>query len=143
MSENIGRCFYLLLEVLARKSTRLLNKTLHRTDVAPRLYEVMLFISGLPQNQITIAEKLQINKNVMVSLIDELEERGLCMRVQKPGIRRREYNIQLTPRGAKALRDCDKLVREAERELLAALTEDERQELFRLMEKSLAAELNQ
>ena len=137
MSENIGRCFYLLLEILARKSTRLLNKTLRRTDVAPRLYEVMGFISGTPQNQITIAEKLQINKNVMVGLIDELEERGLCVRVQKPGIRRREYNIELTPRGARALRDCDKLVCEVERELLATLTEDERKELSRLLEKAL------
>jgi DNA-binding MarR family transcriptional regulator len=137
MPENTGRSFYLLLEILARKSVRLLNKTLRRTDVAPRLYEVMGFISEAPQNQITIAEKLQINKNVMVSLIDDLEERGLCVRVQKPGIRRREYNIQLTPGGVKTLRDCEKLVREAERELLATLADDERKEFYRLLEKSL------
>ena len=46
----------------------------------------------------------------MVALIDELEERGLCLRVQKPGIRRREYNIELTAKGLKALRECDKLL---------------------------------
>lgn len=142
MSENIGGCFHLLLEILARKSTRMLNRNLRRNNIPPRLYEVMTFINGTPQNQITIAEKLQINKNVMVNLIDELEERGFCVRVQRPDMRRREYNIELTPRGVKALRDCGKLVRSVERELLAGLTDEERTQLCRLMEKSLPAELD-
>jgi DNA-binding MarR family transcriptional regulator len=120
----------------------MLNKSLERKNVPPRLYEVMTFINGMPQNQITIAEKLQINKNVMVNLIDELEKRGYCVRVQRPDMRRREYNIEITPKGSKVLRDCGKLVRSAERELLAQLTDEERTELCRLMEKSLAADLN-
>lgn len=139
---NISRCFHLLLEVLARKSTRLLTKHLQRNNLPPRLYEIMTFISETPQNQTTIAEKLQINKNVMVHLIDELEERGLCLRVQKEGLRRREYNIQLTAKGAKALRDWDRLVREAEHELLSALNDAEREELCRLLSKSLDIEFN-
>jgi DNA-binding MarR family transcriptional regulator len=121
----------------------MLNRNLRRNNLPPRLYEVMKFISGAPQNQITIADKLQINKNVMVSLIDELEKRGLGQRVQKPGIRRREYSIQLTAKGSKTLRDCEKLVREVEGQLLSGLTDQERRELYRLMEKSLPAELDQ
>jgi DNA-binding MarR family transcriptional regulator len=118
----------------------MLNQNLRRSNLPPRLYEVMTFISAAPQNQITIAEKLQINKNVMVGLIDELEKRGLAVRVQKPDIRRREYNIQLTPKGNKTLRDCEKLVREAEGQLLSGLTDQERAELYRLMEKSVPTE---
>lgn len=142
VSDNIGRCFHLLLEILARKSTRLLSKHLRRNNLPPRLYEIMTFISETPQNQTTISDKLQINKNVMVRLIDELEERGLCVRVQKEGLRRREYNIQLTAKGSKALRDCDKLVREAERELLSALNDAEREQLRELLGKSLQNEIN-
>jgi DNA-binding MarR family transcriptional regulator len=142
LSENIGRRFHLLLEVLARKSTRLLTQHLRRNNLPPRLYEIMTFISRTPQNQTTIAETLQINKNVMVRLIDELEKRGLAARVQKAGLRRREYNIQLTPNGGKSLRDCEKLAGKAERELLSALTEAEREELCELLGKSLQAELS-
>ncbi|HET9282262.1 MAG TPA: hypothetical protein VFR24_09905 [Candidatus Angelobacter sp.] len=142
MPENVGHGFHFLLEILARKSTRMLNKSLEPKNVPPRLYEVMTFINGAPQNQITISEKLQINKNVMVNLIDELEKRGYCVRVQRTDMRRREYNIELTPKGSKALRDCGKLVRLAERELLAELTDQERTELCRLLEKSLSAELD-
>ena len=142
MSENIGRCFHFLLEIIARKSTRMLNRNLRQNNIGPRLYEVMVFISGAPQNQVTISDKLHINKNVMVGVIDELEKRGLAVRVQKEGRRRREFNIRLTAKGAKVLRDCSKVAREAERELLAELTEEERQELCRLMEKSLPRELD-
>jgi len=140
LPENIGRCFHLLLEVLARKSTRLLTKQLRRNNLPPRLYEIMTLVSETPQNQTTIAETLHINKNVMVRLIDELERRGLCVRVQKPGLRRREYNIQLTAKGSKSLRNCDKLAREAERELLSELTEAEHEELRQLLNKSLQAD---
>src|SRR5215471_18467248 len=142
MSENIRRCFHLLLEIIARKSNRTLSKYLRQNNIPPRLYEIMTFISPRPQNQAVISERLQINKNVMVRLIDELEERGLCLRVQKPGLRRREYNIQLTAKGSKALRDCEKLVRESEGELLSGLTQEERKELCRLLEKSLETELS-
>ena len=141
MSDNIRRCFHLLLEIIARKSNRTLSKYLRQNNIPPRLYEIMTFISARPQNQAVISERLQINKNVMVRLIDELEERGLCLRVQKPGLRRREYNIQLTAKGSKALRDCEKLVRESEGELLSGLTQEERKELCRLLEKSLETEL--
>jgi DNA-binding MarR family transcriptional regulator len=143
LSESIGRRFHLLLEVLARKSTRLLTKHLRRNNLPPRLYEIMTFISQTPQNQTIIAETLQINKNVMVRLIDELEKRGLAVRVQKAGLRRREYNIQLTAKGSKCLRDCDKLVGRAERELLSALTEAELEELCDLLGKSLQADLKE
>lgn len=137
ISENISRCFHLLLEVLARKSTRMLTRHLQRNNIPPRLFEVMTFVSEGPQNQITISEKLQINKNVMVRLIDELEEKGLCVRVQRPGLRRREYNIQLTSTGSKALRDCGKLVRQAEQELLSELTDDEKNQLCSLLGKTV------
>lgn len=137
MSENISRCFYLLLEVLARKSTRVLTRHLKRYKIPPRLFEIMTLINGAPQNQTIIAEKLHINKNVMVRLIDELEAQGLCQRVQKPNLRRREYNIQLTAKGSKALRECAKVVRQAERELLADLTEEEQERLCALLEKAV------
>jgi DNA-binding MarR family transcriptional regulator len=73
----------------------------------------------------------------MVRLVDELEKRELCVRVQKPGLRRREYNIQLTPRGSKSLRECDKLARESQREALSELPDEEQKELCRLLRKSL------
>lgn len=137
MSENISRCFYLLLEVLARKSIRVFTRRLKPYEVPPRLFEIMTLINGAPQNQTIIAEKLNINKNVMVRLIDELEAHGLCQRVQKPDMRRREYNIQLTAKGSKALRECEKMARQAERELLADLTENEREQLCVLLEKAV------
>lgn len=142
VAENVSSCFHLLLEILARKSTRALTRHLSRNNLPARLYEIMTFIRPTPQNQTTIAEKLHINKNVMVRLIDELEGRGLCLRVQKPGLRRREYNIELTAKGSKALRECEKLARQSEREVLSPLSEEEREKLCKLLEKSLEAELN-
>lgn len=143
MSEGIGACLHPLVEIMARKSVRALSKRLRGNNVPPRLYEIMKFVSAGPHNQTVIAESLHINKNVLVRLIDELEKRGLCVRVQRPGLRRREYNIELTARGGKALRACEKLALESERELLARLSEQERKELCKLLEKSLQTELIQ
>ena len=95
----------------------------------------MQLVKAEQLNQLAIAQRLKINKNVMVKLIDDLENQGLCRRVQRPATRRREYYIQLTDEGERKLKASTQLAAQAQEEVLNGLSDREKKTLLRLLRK--------
>jgi len=83
----------------------------------PQQYQVLLMIEGLPKGLkpiiSTLAERMQLNHNSMVELIDRCEERGLIRRARS-GADRRQVELAITSDGYNVLR---KLASAARQEL--------------------------
>jgi DNA-binding MarR family transcriptional regulator len=126
----------------ARKSTQMLSQFLKPLNLPIRIFEVMLIVDGQQMNQTSIGQRLHINKNVMVKLIDEMEKRQLCRRVQNTAVRRLEYNIELTEKGIALCQQASAVARKAENEMLDNLSTIDEEFLSKLLSKFLQEELN-
>jgi DNA-binding MarR family transcriptional regulator len=129
-----------LVGVAARKALKTLSDCLQDIDINPKHYAVMSLVDSHSMNQITIADTMHINKNVMIRLLDDLERRGMARRESNPS-NRREYFIQLTDHGKETLSQADTLVSGAHQSLLEPLTEHEKENLCKLLFKTLRKEL--
>ena len=83
----------------------------------PQQYQLLLAIAGLPRDKTptisTLAERMQLNHNSMVELVDRCEQRGLIRRARS-GADRRQVELELTGDGHAVLR---KLASAARQEL--------------------------
>jgi DNA-binding MarR family transcriptional regulator len=81
----------------------------HARDLGqnPQQYQVLLAIEGLPKDMVpsisTLAERMQLNHNSMVELIDRCEERGLIKRARSDSDRR-QVELAITNEGYAVLR---------------------------------------
>ncbi|WP_213455059.1 MarR family transcriptional regulator [Rhizomonospora bruguierae] len=87
-------------------------------------------------SQIDLAERLGINRTIMVQVIDRLEERGEVQRTRDPG-NRRQYVLSLTDRGRAALEERRRIVAERGARLTSALTRREAARLDALLARLL------
>lgn len=83
-------------------------------------------------SQQDLAERLAINRTVMVSLIDRLEELGQVTRSRNPADRR-SYVLSLTPEGKRVWEAMGPAVAKGEAELTAELSPAERRRLNELL----------
>ena len=127
--------FDALIAAVWRRFSNLLSRSLETINIDARSYAVMVLADAEQLNQLAIAHRLKINKNVMVQLIDDLEKQGLCRRVQRPATRRREYYIQLTEEGKRKLKASTRLVAQVQDEVLKSLYDREKIILLRLLKK--------
>jgi DNA-binding MarR family transcriptional regulator len=86
-----------------------------------------------PPSQQEAAERLGVDRTTMVALLDGLETKALVTRRPQAGDRRRNV-VELTGKGRDTLRDATAASDEAERVLLAALTEPEADQLRKLLQ---------
>jgi len=99
------------------------------TGLSPYHHAILLTLDGGPlATQGVIAESLGYDKGQLVGLLDELEEGGFVERRRDPSDRRRHV-VRLTPDGKTALGKLRKLSQKLEDELLAPLSDDEREQL--------------
>jgi len=84
--------------------------------------------------QHALCRSIGIDPSSMVATVDELESRGLVERRRNP-TDRRAYALHLTDGGRETLAHARELAREAQDELLAPLTGDERATLRELLLK--------
>src|SRR6266480_7652033 len=87
-----------------------------------------------PLSQQELGGALRINPSNLVGLLDALEADGLVVRPRDPADRRRHI-VGLTAAGQKRLVQAKAAVSEAEQELLAPLSRDERSQLHDLLER--------
>ena len=87
-------------------------------------------------SQVDLAERLGINRTIMVQVIDRLEARGEVQRTRDPG-NRRQYVLSLTEQGRAVLEDRRLAVAERDARLTSALTRAETARLDKLLARLL------
>ncbi|MDB5292211.1 MAG: Transcriptional regulator-like protein [Phycisphaerales bacterium] len=121
-----------LLSQLGAHAAGRFGERLSAIGLSPPDAGLMMKINAGPGiSQQGLAEHLGVLPSRMVALIDTLEQKGLVERVPSPDDRR-TYALHLTPRGKQILGDISRIAMEHERDLCAALSEEERATLAEL-----------
>lgn len=131
-----GRLSY-LLGSLYRRSLDLEAAALDRLGIGVKHQAVLGVLADEgAMTQQRLGQRLGIDRTTIVGLVDALAGRGMIERVRDPADRR-AYLLTLTPAGTDARRDGERLVREVERGLLAALDADQRAVLTDLLARAV------
>lgn len=129
-----GDVFFLLRRVRAKFSS-----DADWADTAARDFLVLDALGGQNwESQADLAERLGINRTIMVQVIDRLEASGDVKRTRDPG-NRRQYVLSLTEPGRAAQDDRRLAVAERDARLTAALTRAETARLDELLARLLPA----
>jgi MarR family transcriptional regulator, lower aerobic nicotinate degradation pathway regulator len=126
-----------LLTQTAMHADRLANQGLARADARKWHYAVLVSLQEFgPASQATLSRRTGIYRSDLVAVINELAGRGLIERAPDPADRRRNV-VTMTPRGRRHLRRLDRLVATIQDDLLAPLTQPERDQLVGLLARLL------
>jgi DNA-binding MarR family transcriptional regulator len=108
---------------------------LAQLDLRDRHLMVLVMLhaeDGLGQQE--LARHLSLDPTLVVALIDDLEERGLCERVRRADDRRR-HGIHLTAKGRRVYREARALAAKVGDEIFAPLDRSERAQLTELVKR--------
>ncbi|WP_433248932.1 MarR family winged helix-turn-helix transcriptional regulator [Streptosporangium sp. CA-135522] len=124
-----------LLSVAAAQADRLVSTGLAGVDARKWHYAVLVALqeSG-PASQSTLSRRTGIYRSDLVAVINELADRGMVQRAPDPADRRRNV-ITMTPQGRDHLSRLDTLLASFQDDLLAPLTEPEREQLIGFLER--------
>lgn len=122
-----------LLSLAAAHADRLVGAGLAAADAHKWHYAVLAALQDAgPASQATLSRRTSVYRSDLVSVLNELAERGLVERAPDPGDRRRNV-ISLTERGHDHLHRLDALLADLQEELLAPLDAAEREQLVGLL----------
>jgi DNA-binding MarR family transcriptional regulator len=108
-------------------------KDFEQTGFSPYHYTVLALLDeGARETQATVADALQLDRSMLVGLLDTLEDRDLIERRRDPKDRRRHL-VSLTPAGKRQLAEFRTIIRGIEDEFLAPLDADKRAALQELL----------
>ncbi len=125
----------LLIFRLARMTGYRLGEALAALEMrTPEFAALQHLHQAGPLSQQELGSALRINPSNLVGLLDALEADGLVVRPRDPTDRRRHL-VELTAAGQRRLARAKRAVAAAEQELLAPLTETERQQLHGVLER--------
>lgn len=117
--------------------TQLCTEVMEPLQLTPKQFVAMEFISKNPCiSQKNIAENIGTAPAVMVGILDHLSERGLLKRRRSPHDRR-EYYVQLTPKGMDMLAEIRRMAFEVEDlyQEKTGLTDEERATILPILRK--------
>jgi len=124
-----------LLSQLGSANAKRFREILAPVGLEPRQFAVMQHLAQAEgRSQQALAEWLRIPPSRMVSLVDELEDRGLVVRRQNPHDRRVRA-LHLTVAGRHALEQAMALGMEHEASLCSVLRPGEREQLIGLLQR--------
>lgn len=107
----------------------------------PREYAVLTAIAAAgPLSQQRLAERLHVNRTLMVAVADTLERRGLVERRRDPADRR-SYALHVTPTGHAELERLHGEIERVDRRMTERLTDRERARLNELLRNLVAVDL--
>ena len=105
----------------------------------PGLFSILALIAANPGvSQARLAHEAGIDKTILVSLLDDLEEAGWAVRVRSRDDRRR-HSLLVTAEGSEALKGLTEAAHEAEAKARSALTGEELDQLFHVLDKLYAS----
>jgi DNA-binding MarR family transcriptional regulator len=126
-----------LLGLAHLEITQLCTEVMEPLQFTPKQFVAMEFISKNPCiSQKNIAENIGTAPAVMVGILDYLSERGLLKRKRSPHDRR-EYYVQLTPKGMDMLAEIRRLAFKVEDlyQEKTGLTDEERETILPILRK--------
>jgi DNA-binding MarR family transcriptional regulator len=119
----------LLLALLGQEAMRRLRAAHAAVGVSPRQFHLLgLLHDRGAMSQTELGVIMSLDKSVIVSLLNPLEVAGLLSRERDTADRRRHL-VQLTSAGTRQLDRAARAQREAEDELFAGLSRDQRRKL--------------
>ncbi|MEV4824335.1 MarR family winged helix-turn-helix transcriptional regulator [Micromonospora sp. NPDC049274] len=122
-----------LLGRAAARGHRLVAEALTHEGIRMMHHAVLATVAELgPVSQAQLSRTLGVDPKDMVPIVHDLDTHDLITRVPDPADRRKNA-ISITPTGTLLLRRTERLGEQANAELTAALTPDERQQLVRLL----------
>jgi MarR family transcriptional regulator, lower aerobic nicotinate degradation pathway regulator len=125
----------ILIFRLARMTGYRLGEALAGLDMRTHEFAVLHHLEQAgPLSQQDLAGALRINPSNLVGLLDDLEADGRVLRPRDPSDRRRHL-VELTAAGRQRLARAKQAAAAAERELLAPLSQRERQALQSMLER--------
>jgi len=120
-----GPSLYHLLKHAQMRLSELTAPALEPFGINGRQCAVLAAIDQqTPSSQHEISERMRVDRTTMVTLVDELEAKGLAERRPDPRDRRKNV-VALTEAGRRTLRDALEAAAEAERRFLGPLTGEE------------------
>lgn len=117
--------------------TQLCTEVMEPLQLTPKQFVAMEFISKNPCiSQKNIAENIGTAPAVMVGILDDLSKRGLLKRMRSPHDRR-EYYVQLTPKGMSMLEEIRRMAFEVEDlyQEKTGMTDEERATILPILRK--------
>ena len=109
-----------------RRFLRHMEEEVRKFGINPQQYQLVLAIKGLPKSQVSsitcLAERMQLNHNSMVELVDRCEERNMLRR-QRSSTDRRQVTLALAPEGEALLRKLGSAARQELRSIGPMLVE--------------------
>jgi DNA-binding MarR family transcriptional regulator len=132
-SDSCGAAF-LLAQLGAHAAGRFAERVA-AIDLSPPDAGLLRKIGSDPGiSQQALAEHLGVLPSRMVLLLDNLEQKGLIERTSSPDDRR-SYALRLTTRGTQTLGKIARIAGEHEKDLCAAMTEEEKISLAELLSR--------
>ena len=126
-----------LLGQASAAARRVVGDVLTRNGVHRSQYALMASLEEFgPLSQTALSDRTGLDRSDVVRWVDDLADRGIAERRQDPSDRRRNV-ISITDLGRHRLGELDTQLADAQRELLTALSTDEREQLVLLLGRVL------
>jgi|SRR3954454_12554231 DNA-binding MarR family transcriptional regulator len=133
--EPLGSAVGFLLSWNGQRTAHMFARALEPLGLRPPHFGVMTLIESEPGlAQHALVDRSMIDPSSMVSVIDDLEQRGLAERRRHPEDRRK-WAVHLTAEGKRTLQRARRAAAQTIDALLAPLDEAERETLRRLLRK--------
>jgi DNA-binding MarR family transcriptional regulator len=123
----------MLLVIVGRQIAARVRPAFEAVDLNARHIELMMVLSRYGStSQQQLAEALRVDPSIMVGLLNELERDGMVRRIRDSRDRRRHL-VEISPQGLATLADNRVTIEAAEDAAFAALADDDRRTLRRLL----------
>lgn len=108
--------------------------TMESEDITPQRFSALVIVENNPGiSQTRLAEVMGIARSGVVAIVDGFEKKGLVERQASDD--RRSYRLLLTKAGARQLKRYKQAVKAHDQRISASLTQDEKEQLCRLLRK--------
>lgn len=124
-----------LIVKIADRLRSVFSRYLATLTIDPKQYGILFWLAHEgPLSQVELGQQMGIDRAPMVQLIDHLEQREWVRRTPSPHDRR-AHAVLLTDEGYKIFQQATELAHEAEMEVFAPLSVEERRELNILLHR--------